>query len=135
MAVLYRLHVKSGQFFILRELLPGGRHCAGSKTGGQSTANALRGRRIGGGQRADRREMRRLSDARRSAGARRRENRGSRRTPGATQFAAAQVWRCWICHCSRNGTPSAGRVAASDGCSTIRRGLRELPAVASRNAI
>src|SRR5207247_6197551 len=93
MAGRSRWRVEAGPFFIFREVLPGGRQRSGAQTGGQATANALRGRRIGGGQRADRREMRRLSDARRSAGARRRENRGSRRTPGATQFAAAQVDR------------------------------------------
>jgi len=97
----------------------------------EAAANALRGRRVSRGKRADRREVRRLSYARRSAGARRREIVISA-TPRTSQSAAAQVRGRRLCRRSRNGTRSSDELRritdvqqSAAGYATTSNGLPE----------
>ncbi len=56
--------LEAGPFFVYGKVLPRGRQCARAQTRGEAAANAVCGRRISGGKRVDRREVRRVSDAR-----------------------------------------------------------------------
>src|SRR5258708_3740509 len=127
--------VVAGPFFVFWKILSGGGQCSGAEAGFAAEADAVRRRRIASREGVDCGEMRCVPDAWRCAGARAGENYGLARTSRAPQFASAEIWRGRLCDCARDGARGAGRVAPDYGCAAVGSGLRELPAVACRDAV
>src|SRR5208282_5177068 len=103
--------------------------------GVEATALRLRRGRIGGGERFDCGEVRRVFDARRFSGAGAGEDWRFAGAAGSAWWPGAdEIWSCGICDRARDGTRGAGGSEADYRRAAVGGGVCELPAVVGGDA-